>query len=503
MNAEFKLSKSSDSKLNYSVSITEQQSVTSIVNQESTFHNRNDKQEEFPKKLKWKIDLLIMPFFCAIYFLQFLDKTLINYAAIMGLKKHLIGNQFSNLGTIFYVSFLAVEPIDAYLIQKFPAGKFLGFNICCWGIVVAFHALTKSYASLMVIRVLLGVFEAAVAPCLIIIGSKWWTKAEQSRRTFLWYAQIGVATIVGSLMSFGFQHVVSLTLESWQIMFMFMGILTFIVGILTVIFLPDNPVNCKYFTAEEKELILEHIKENQTGLENKKYKFYQVKEMLLEIETWLMFFILVLTLTDNGAVTTFSSQIIKDIGFSNQIASLVQMPLGFVAIISAFLCCYVTSYTGERALMMSLVSLPAIMGCALFTGLPKSNKAGRLIGVYLLNFNSATIAQAYSWNAANTSGYTKKTARNAMTLMAFCIGNLIGPQLFQANSAPDYIPAKIVLIVFLSVSCILSIVLRFVVIKENKRRDLKAVGLSEEEKSRETLLLDLTDRENQNFRYSY
>lgn len=31
----------------------------------------------------------------------------------------------------------------------------------------------------------------------------------------------------------------------------------------------------------------------------------------------------------------------------------------------------------------------------------------------------------YSWNSANTAGYTKRTMRNALTLMAFCIGNVL------------------------------------------------------------------------------
>lgn len=44
-----------------------------------------------------------MQFFMAIYFLQYLDRTLLNYAAVMGIKSHLKGNQFSDLGTIFYV----------------------------------------------------------------------------------------------------------------------------------------------------------------------------------------------------------------------------------------------------------------------------------------------------------------------------------------------------------------------------------------------------------------
>lgn len=458
---------------------------------------------KLPKKLKWKIDFMIMPFFMTTYFLQFLDKTLLNYAGIMGIKKNLKGNEFSNLGTIFYVSYIAAEPIAAYIIQKVPAGKFLGINIACWGIVVACHAATKTYAGLMIVRVLLGIFEAPVAPCLIIISSKWWTKPEQSRRTFFWYSQTGYAKFVGSLMSFGFQHVHNTSIASWQIMFMFMGILTFIVGLLSFFLLPDNPLKCKFLDNDEKSNILNHIKENQTGFEERTYKFYQVKEMLLEPESWIIFLIIIFSTTDGGGLNTFSSQIMKTFGFSSEISALVQLPLGFVSIISTFLCCYIPSYTGERSLMMALVTIPTILGAGLYMGLPNTNKVGKLFGVYLLDFNGAIIASIYAWNSANTSGYTKKNARNAMTLIAFCIGNLIGPQIFQSKDSPDYKPAKIILCVFLACAFVCSIILRFVVIRRNKRRDMITATYTEAERNKDVLMLDLTDGENLNFRYAY
>jgi MFS family permease len=174
------------------------------------------------KALRWKIDLRIMPILMAIYLLQYLDKTLLNYAAVMGIKEFVPGNEYNNLGTIFYVGYLVSEPITGYVMQRMPIGKYLGFNVFCWGILVACHAACRSYASLMVVRVLLGVFEASVAPALILITGMWWTKPEQSRRTGLWYMQIGVAQIVGAALSYGFQHVHSQKLENWQILFLFM-----------------------------------------------------------------------------------------------------------------------------------------------------------------------------------------------------------------------------------------------------------------------------------------
>ncbi|KAL1968328.1 hypothetical protein VTN77DRAFT_1857 [Rasamsonia byssochlamydoides] len=174
------------------------------------------------RALRWRIDLRIMPILITIYFLQYLDKTLLKYAAVMGIKESLLGNEYNNLGTIFYVGYLVAEPVTAYLMQRWPIGKYLGVNVACWGVLMACHAACRSYASLMVVRVLLGVFEASVAPSLVLITGMWWTKPEQSRRTGLWYMQIGVAQIVGAGISYGFQRVHSEKLANWQILFLFM-----------------------------------------------------------------------------------------------------------------------------------------------------------------------------------------------------------------------------------------------------------------------------------------
>lgn len=64
------------------------------------------------KLVKHKVDWRIVPLMLACYMLQYLDKTLINYANVMGLQKetNITGDQFSQLAMIFYVSYLAVSP---------------------------------------------------------------------------------------------------------------------------------------------------------------------------------------------------------------------------------------------------------------------------------------------------------------------------------------------------------------------------------------------------------
>lgn len=54
------------------------------------------------KRVRWKIDLRIMPMIFAIYCLQLMDKNSLSYAAIMGIKEdaNLTSSQYSWLGSL-------------------------------------------------------------------------------------------------------------------------------------------------------------------------------------------------------------------------------------------------------------------------------------------------------------------------------------------------------------------------------------------------------------------
>ncbi len=92
--------------------------------------------------------------------------------------------------------------------------------------------------------------------------------------------------------------------------------------------------------------------------------------------------------------------------------------------------------------------------------------------------------------------------------MAYCVGNIVGPQLFLAKEAPNYDTGFASMIVCFAVGAALILVLRFYLIRENQRRDrlgetavqhLNGLEVSETALN----LLDKTDRELTQFRYVY
>ena len=132
-------------------------------------------------------------------------------------------------------------------------------------------------------------------------------------------------------------------------------------------------------------------------------------------------------------------------------------------------------------------------------GFCKSNSA-RLAGFYLYLLGPLGFICCLSCVSSNVAGHTKKVTTNAMYLIAYCVGNLIGPQTFISTQAPGYTGAKVAIVVcgFVSLFTLIAIYISYYI--ENKKRNSRPpVDMSHIENYE---FADLTDKENPNFRYS-
>lgn len=69
-----------------------------------------------------------------------------------------------------------------YGMQRLPTAKYLGTMVTLWGVIVTVTSACQNYGGLVVTRLLLGCFESAVAPSLILITAMWYKKNESPFR---------------------------------------------------------------------------------------------------------------------------------------------------------------------------------------------------------------------------------------------------------------------------------------------------------------------------------
>jgi hypothetical protein len=124
--------------------------------------------------------------------------------------------------------------------------------------------------------------------------------------------------------------------------------------------------------------------------------------------------------------------------------------------------------------------------------------------IYLSGTFGSALSTVYAYNASNTSGHTKKSTVNALTMVAFSVGNIVGTEIFAPKDAPGYIPGKIAIMVLLTVQLFVSFLLRWINLRMNKKKvarieEIKRQrGWNHEDIQRERnkhAFADLTDKE--------
>ncbi|KAJ6599140.1 MFS general substrate transporter [Mycena vulgaris] len=466
--------------------------------------------EEYNNKLRRKLDMLIPPLCAAVYFTQFLDKTSLNYASVMGLP--IVGQQYNLVSAAFYFGFLVFEFPTVYISQKLRVAKYLGVNIVIWGAILMLHAVGTSFGAFFALRFLLGMCECCVAPILILIISMFYKKNEQASRISWFYVMNGLTQIFGGFVAYGISFYSGTRLAPYKIIYILLGGLAIVVGIAVLIWLPDSPVHAKFLTREERIAVLERVRDDQGGTENKHLKKDQMLEALFDVRTWLIVLTTLMTSIPNGALSNFSNIIIKNFGYTSKQTLILSTPGGAVAAITTLACGWYSDKKGERMLPIIFALLPTIVGSAMLIGLNNTGSKGALLfAVYLIGTFGSALSTVYAYNASNTSGHTKKSTINAMTLVSFAVGNIIGTQIFQPGDAPAYIPGKIAIMVLLTVQLGISLLLRWINLRLNIKKKAKVAemkaqnGWSDADVQRERdkhAFADLTDKQNVYFIYT-
>ncbi|CAK7210360.1 hypothetical protein SBRCBS47491_000751 [Sporothrix bragantina] len=394
------------------------------------------------KRILRKIDLVILPIILTVYFLQALDKATLSYASVFGLitDTNLVGTQYSWLGSIVYLAQLVAQPLVAWLLVTVPVGKLISGAVLCWGAVLATMAAAHNFGGLLTARFFLGLFEACVAPCFIAVTQMWWRRREQTVRVSYWYAMNGVTNMFGSLITYGLGHINSTVLHSYQIIFLFFGVITVAFSFVMFAFMPDSPVEARFLKDEDKVMAVERLRMNQMGVLSREWRWDHVREALCDIKTWLWTALIFSISIPSGGISTFGPLIVKSFGFDSFDTILFNIPFGFVQLVATVGGAFLATYLRKKGPVLCLLCLPPIAGCVMLMVVPHDadHKAALLVGYYLISVYPGITPIIYAWSAQNTAGDTKRKCTTAIFTIGQCVGNVVGPQLYQTKEAPLY-----------------------------------------------------------------
>lgn len=71
-------------------------------------------------------------------------------------------------------------------------------------------------------------------------------------------------------------------------MFVVLGCVTVVVGVVTILCVPDTPMKARWLSDGEKVALLKHVSVNMTGIQDRKFRPRQIVEALLDPQLYLM-----------------------------------------------------------------------------------------------------------------------------------------------------------------------------------------------------------------------
>ncbi|KAE8309976.1 major facilitator superfamily domain-containing protein [Aspergillus transmontanensis] len=468
-----------------------------VVSQMEIAISLNPEEERCVRR---KIDCVVLPLMCLVFFSQYLDKQSLSYASVFGMieELELHGTQYSWLGSIFYVGQLVAEFPAMYLMSRLPLARFVACTIVVWGGICMCLAAATTFSSFMAVRFCLGLAEGAVSPAFVTLTSLWYRKKEHPMRIGLWISCNGLAQIVGALMMYGIGHR-EMDIAQWKAMFLICGGLTMFVGVVFFFLMPSGADAAWFLKPHEREIATKRLQAESEGGDHTHFSMSQLKEAVGDIRAYLSFLFGVL-ITLPSPVIGFASLIIYELGYSNYDTMLYTSPSGAIQIIFVWLgiilCCL---WPNRRCAIVIGLSIVPLTGIVLLFVLPLSAGWGMIAASWLASVISNVFSILLSLNASNTRGNTKKAIVNALFFVGYSVGAICGPLLWNTEYAPRYRSGLVLALVSWLVFIPSVAVYWFSCVYENKRRS--AVQMEMSEHVAEVAGKDMTDKEDRQFRY--
>ncbi|KAI8054193.1 major facilitator superfamily domain-containing protein [Gilbertella persicaria] len=455
---------------------------------------------EAEKKLLRKINFTFMPFACLILFIQFIDKSALSTISVMpqfyadtGINR----DQYSWLGSIFYLGFLCMQLPNNYMMHKFPLSKYVGAILVIWGIVLFSTAFSKNFGHLIALRFLLGFFEAITYPSMFLLIATMYRRSEQVLGFGVMFLSNSVGMIIGGVIGVGIMEMPTVgNISPWKWSMIIFGSVTILMGIVYFIFLPDRP-DSRWFrlTEEEKSIVEDRVRDNAV-IRTYKVNKDQIWEALKEPRLYCYCLISLFIELQNGALTTFQSIIIADLGFSSTNAVLLTIPGGVFALLLVAGSTSLSKRWKETIWMAIAMCTISVIGLILLAVIPSGGI--KLFGLYLSWGCTPTYVLMQASITSNVSGYTKKIFYTSGNMISYTLGNFIGPLLLRSKEAPHYLTGMSIYIAANVLVILIFLYLRFSYVRANKMRNLdkndNTVALPDD-------LEDISDVQNPKFVY--
>ncbi|KAA8895619.1 major facilitator superfamily domain-containing protein [Sphaerosporella brunnea] len=447
-----------------------------------------------------KLDKYLVGGLAVLYMLSFLDRSNIGNAKIAGMKEDLdlSGDRYEWLLTSFYITYILFQ-WTTLCWKVYAAHKYVAFCVIGWGVVASLQALSINWISMMILRAILGIFEAAYGPGVPFYISLFYRREELALRTGLFISAAPLATAYAGFLAYAITSIPS-PIAPWRLLFLLEGFPSLITGICAYYMIPDSPADAYFLDRDQRKiarrrLLVVRDDEEDTGTvmateEGRGVRWNEVWKAFRDPGNWITALIFFFSNVSFASLPVFLPTIIHEMDLGTDITSARAQALSIPPYIFGFLVILLTTYLSDRfrsrSIPLILLCVTSAFGYLLLslTGL-LHRRLTLLSSQYLVGMSYAglmfaagtifaVISLVITWNGNNSETESSRGAGMAILQAMGQCGPLLGTRLYPAEDGPEYIRGSATCAACMLVVCALVALQRYRLRRENKFREALA-----------------------------
>ena len=210
-----------------------------------------------------KVSARLIPFLMVCYFIAYLDRVNVGFAALtMNKALGLTATMFGFGSGIFFLTYFLFEVPSNLALDRFGARKWIARIMVSWGILSGLMAFIPAIAratglstetTFYALRMLLGAAEAGFFPGIIFYLTLWYPSAYRGRIIGSFMAAIPLSSAIGAPISgmiLGMNGVAGL--DGWQWLFIIEAAPAVLLAFVTYFYLTDRPNDAQWLVPDER-----------------------------------------------------------------------------------------------------------------------------------------------------------------------------------------------------------------------------------------------------------
>jgi MFS family permease len=284
------------------------------------------------RKITWRL----VPFLMLCYFISYIDRINIGFAALqMRGELNLSATAYGLGGSLFLVSYCLFSVPSNVGLQRFGTRQWIALLMIVWGALSMGMSLVTGPLSFYVLRFLVGAVEAGFFPGIVFYITCWFPASYRARIASIFLLAVPLSSFVGSTLSGALMEMHGVGLRGWQWMFIIEGAPAILLGFVFLWWMADGPRDVAWLSVEQKRVLTEALAAEES---NK-----PVAPRMSMLKVMLDLRVMALSLTYSGVLSVgvclslWQPQLIKSFGLTNfQTGLLSSVPFGAATVVMVF-----------------------------------------------------------------------------------------------------------------------------------------------------------------------